>query len=410
MRKIGIFIVVLFLFVAAVSADLRITQPKDKTITLKQVLNLEISGKNLGELSINNQLVGLGLNDSFACALFLRDGKNYVKVSGSKGDTKALRILKLKTFPDIEELYNGKKFWGKSIVVSMATLGYIEGYPDRYFYPTNAIARGEFASWLARVKKMPLPDLSKDVFYDVPKEHWRAKHIKAVLEAGYMTGISADNFGLDDFLLRREAAKIAVLAEGFPLHEFQPVFVDVAADSQYAQYIYTAFANGLVEGVSRKIKAYDPDRELRRVEAAALLSRFKQVKQEMVRLYNFNQGYNEENFCRVNIAPGILSFAVKPKEIEVGKKSVIRFNLELSPRGNFFPVSKVLIDLSPLGGLPDVELYDDGTNGDKVKGDSIYSLNVSLTPEKKGQNIINATVVDELGWESQATTSLRIVK
>lgn len=410
MRRITIFLLVLFLLATAVSAGLKITKPQDKTITLKQVLELKGIAKNIGQLKINDQIINLSLDDSFKAALFLKDGKNYVKITGSNGSVKALRILKLKTFPDIEELHKGRQYWGKKFIVPMATLGYVEGYPDKYFYPSNAISKGEFATWLARTKKMYLPRLYQDVFYDVPKEHWRAPYIKAVLDAGYMSGISPEDFGIDNFILRREAAKVAVLAEKLPLRKFKPVFVDVAAKSKDASYIYTAYANGLIKGVSVSPRAYDPDRALKRVEAAILLSRFKKTKAEVDKLYNFSRGYGSEKFCRVNIAPEILSFTVKPGEIEVDKKSVLRFNLSVLPRGKFFPISKVVIDLSSLGGLPDVEMYDDGTHGDKLKGDLLYSLNVSLTPEKSGQLVIMAKVIDELGWESQETVSLRIVE
>ena len=40
----------------------------------------------------------------------------------------------------------------------------------------------------------------------------------------------------------------------------------------------------------------------------------------------------------------------------------------------------VTVDLTPLGGKPDAMMTDDGTGGDKVAGDGIYSLQTTVDP------------------------------
>ncbi len=415
MRKIFIFLLLLLLFNSGAFAGIYIYEPQDQLITLKEVVMLRGVGKDLDTLKVNNRAMSFKPNGSFTCGLVLRPGKNYVEIRAldkNKGHfVKTIRILALKTYPDIEVLYEGKKHWAREQIVNLSSLGFIEGYPDNNYYPGFPVTRGELATWLARVKELKIRTLTEDVFFDVPKERWRAPYIKATVDAGYMTGYNNQTFGIDDPISRREAAEIAVITEGLGVVEkVRPLFVDVPKEEKGALPIYVAGRKGLIKGVSKDIPVFDPDRALTRAETAVLLSRFRNVILSSRYLFDFNQGYSSAVFCRLNIAPEIVSFQAEPRTIRSKEKTTVELRVKIAEREGFFPISKIKVDLSELGGMPDVEMFDDGTHGDEEKEDLIYSLNISLEPEKTGEKTLSVTAVDRLGWESEKKASLLVLE
>ena len=404
-----------FLLMTAARAEIYLSEPKDKLQTFEEVVMLKGRGERLENLRINRQKVKINSEGTFSCGLVLRPGKNFVEVLArdrrGKVFTRKLHLLRLITFPDIETLYEGQKHWARNQIIWLATPRFIEGYPDGNYYPGNPITRGELATWIARVKKLKLPRLTQDVYLDVPKEHWRAPFIKAAAEAGYMQSYDRQTFGIDDPVSRREAAEIAVLSEGKGVIEkIRPLFVDVPKEERGAIPIYTARERGLVIGVSKAISVFDPNRALTRAEAAVLLSRFYNSYLTSQWLLNFGEGFSENNFCALNNPPEIVSFKVQPATVKLGTQTNLILQAKIAPRQGLYPISKVKVDLSSVGGVPDAEMYDDGTHGDKSKGDLIYSLSLSLMPDTTGEKKLTVTVVDRLSWEAKRDAALLILK
>lgn len=413
----GRTLVCLILFLSMVSvaqAGIQVVDPQDKLTTFDEVVMLRGVGKDLEILKVNDQILKMQKDGPFSCGLVLGKGKNLVEVRALDKEkmhyVKRLRILRLKIFSDIEALYDGKRHWARNQIIYLATLSILEGYPDDNFYPGNPVTRGELATWIARAKRLKTNELKEDVFFDVPKEYWRAPYIKAVVEAGFMKAYDNDTFGPEDPISRRQAAEVAVLTEGYQVVEkIKPLFVDVPKEEKGAFPIYVAKEKGLVMGVSKDIAVFDPDRALTRAEAAVLVSRFKLSTESIRALFDFGKGYTESNYCKLNIPPQIISFSVEPESMRSREKNVVKLRVKVADRENFYPVSKVKVDLSKLGGLPDAEMYDDGTHGDEIKGDLVYSLNVSLEPAESGNRMLEVTVIDRLGWESQKRASLLVV-
>ncbi|HVN66856.1 MAG TPA: S-layer homology domain-containing protein, partial [Candidatus Sulfotelmatobacter sp.] len=273
------------------------------------------------------------------------------------------------------------------------------------------VTRGEFATWLARIKNFPVPRLDKDVFFDVPKEHWRAPYVKLAVDAGYMKSYPNNTFGLDDPISRREAAGIAVQVEGTAIIEkIKTMFRDVPQTERGATPIYTARDKGLVVGLSDKTAVYDPERALTRAEAAMLLSRFAEAQAGFRDLFDFESGYTREHYCALNIPPEILAFTVEPSQVGRKEKTTLKLKARIAPRAKFSPLAKVKVDLSQLGGLPDAEMFDDATHGDETAGDLTYSLNTSFQPLEAGEKTLRVTATDKLGWEGKAESPLLIVE
>jgi len=372
-------------------------------------------GRDLKFVRVNDQAIKINPDGSFVCGLVLRRGKNLVEITA--GDihgqyfAKELRLVGLKTFPDIETLYDGKKHWARSQIIHLATLKVVEGYPDDNFYPGNPVTRGELATWIARVKKLKTPTLTDDVFFDVPKEHWRAPYVKAIVNAGIMEPYDDLTFGLDDPISRRQAAEAVIAAEGLDLvDKIRPIFIDVPKTEAGAVPIFVAKEKGLVKGVSKSLPVYEPERALTRAEACTLISRFKRATKAKAYLFNFNQGFNCKAYCGVNIAPEIIELKINPDNIRVNSKSVVHLEAQLTPRSNFSSIANVKVDLTDLGGLPDVLLFDDGTRGDLIADDQIYSLNLALQPKESGPKTLIVTAVDRLGWETKKEIQLLVTE
>ncbi|MFC1568133.1 S-layer homology domain-containing protein [Candidatus Margulisiibacteriota bacterium] len=415
MRKLLVLLLLSLLFAAEALAGIHIYEPTDKLITFDSVIMLRGLGRDLDILKINDQRFKFNPDGSFACGLVLKRGKNYVEVRAldkNKGHfVKKLRILSLQIYPDIETLYEGKKHWARSQIIHLSSLGLIEGYPDGNFYPANPVTRGELATWLARIKRLRLEALTEDVFFDVPKEHWRAPYIKAAVKAGYMTGYDESTFGVDDPISRREAAQVATVTEGLAVVEkIKQIFIDVPRQEKGALPIYVGRQKGLLKGVYADIPVYDPDRALTRAEAAILLSRFERSQNSIRYLFNFNQGFSAGSYCGLNVAPVVTDFRVEPPSVRFKEKAVVRLRAEIAPRQGFVPISRVKVDLTEIGGMPDTEMFDDGAHGDEQGNDGVYSLNLSIQPEVSGAKSLWLKATDRLGWEGVRETSLLILE
>lgn len=413
MKRALVLVLLLLLAASIAQAGIVISEPKNRSLIYPDVTLLKGQGRDLKYVRVNNQAIKFNDDGSFTCGLILRRGKNLVQVIA--GDihgqiyTKELRLVGLKTFPDIEMLYDGKKHWARSQIIHLATLKFVEGYPDDNFYPGNPVTRGELATWLARIKKLPLPTLTDDVFFDVPKEHWRAPFIKAVVDAGIMAPYDNLMFGLDDPISRRRAAETVIAAEGVDVVEkIKSIFIDVPKSEQGAMPIFVAKEKGLVKGVSATIPVYEPERALTRAEACILISRFKRAVKATRYLFNFQSGFDRKALCGVNIAPEIVSFAILPDNLKVGANGTVHLEAKLASRVGFSSLANVKVDLTEIGGLPDVELYDDGLRGDQSADDQIYSLNLALQPKESGTKTFTVTAVDRLGWEGKARAQLTI--
>jgi hypothetical protein len=409
MRKL-LWVFPFFLLVSLAAAEIKLFNPADKFLTFGETLMLQGKIVPAAPLLVNGTPFSPAADGSFGCGLVLHGGKNLIVVSSGE-ERKTLRVLRLLTYPDIEQSYEDKKHWARGQIVYMTTLGIVEGYPDGNFYPGNPVTRGEFATWLAKVKKLPIVSLEGDVFFDVPKEHWRAPFVKAVTDAGYIAPYSRELFGIDDPISRREVANIAVKTEGLGIiARITPLFRDVPQEELGAAPIYTAREKGLVIGVNPDLPVYDPERAITRAETATLVSRFYTAQLGVRYLADFEQGYGGDKLCQLNVAPRFTAFTITPETMPVGKLATVKLRATLASREAFAPLAKVKIDLTAVGGLPDAEMFDDATAGDETAGDLTYSLNISYEPRIAGDKLLRVTASDKLGWEGKSESYLSVVE
>jgi hypothetical protein len=71
--------------------------------------------------------------------------------------------------------------WAYSAIQSAITMGALSGYPDGSFKPSNNITRGEFASALSRLIKLPVPSAEEEAFTDIKTDHWAKEAVERLV-------------------------------------------------------------------------------------------------------------------------------------------------------------------------------------------------------------------------------------
>jgi hypothetical protein len=398
------FVLSVFLisFGASAAAKLEVTSPQDKTISWSTRAGIDGTSLGAKEVDLNGTKVDLDKAGEFNAVALLRPGKNVILVTasypGAQKLTKNIRMLRLVTCDDIEKLFKGRQHWAKSQIVTLLTLGVIEGYPDNVFEPGNSLSRGEFATWLARAKQLKTPAVEKDVFFDVPKEHWRAPYIKAVVDAGYMTGVAADRFGISEKISRSDAVAVVAKANNLaPLKLSKSPFYDVPADYKDAAYIYSAYNKGWIIGYPGRVRKYEPNKEMARGEIAVLLSRLSNIKELRSWLYDFEKGYTSRQFCRISTRPVIKEIAVEPGEIAADGKTPVKLSAVVADAQGAADISQVWADLTPLGGPGYAKM--------STAADGKYEISFIMTTETvPGEKGLTVRALDKSGLESETST------
>ena len=367
-----------FIFLLAVSpaiGEIKIYSPQDMKISFSEIEVVSGTTNDPFEFTVNNIPVAPRSDGSFMCGAVLNPGKNLVEVKNEK-EKKKIRILKMITFPDVDDSENGKKHSARSYVLVLATLGIIEGMPDGNFNPDYTVTRGDFVSWLVKAKRLPPQPLASDVYLDVPKEHWRAALIEAAKQAGYIGEYKGNLLGIDEAITRNEADESLRRAEG--------ASVEVTQSSSEAV-------------------------DMTRAQAAILIARLPSVQRQIKFLSDFNRSYTIGKFCAINVSPEVERLTIDPKSAAIGEQTVIKLRASLASRLEYAPIAKVKADLSVIGGAYDAEMVDDGTNGDEAAGDGIYSLNFTYMPKEQGNREIIVKATDQRGWEGVGRVQLSVL-
>jgi len=137
------------------------------------------------EVYINGLRASLDKENSFKVTVPLRLGKNLIIVEARyEGEKKVwkykvLRKAKVK-IKDEEKVADLKD--KKAAVESLVTMGVIEITPEAEFVMEAGVTRGELSSWLVKSAELKLPEVTRDLFTDVPRDHPLAPYIKVVTE------------------------------------------------------------------------------------------------------------------------------------------------------------------------------------------------------------------------------------
>ncbi|MBU0687505.1 MAG: S-layer homology domain-containing protein [Candidatus Margulisbacteria bacterium] len=412
-----LFLAILVFINASTAAPyLSIYAPEKNTITYKDVIMLNGKAKGYDKVLVNGEQIEVDSQGIFSAGLFLVPGKNYVKVEAVTKDGAidevTRKILKRVIPQDVAALKEADpKHYSIEPIIDLTTLGIAEEYPDGNFYPKGWIFRGELATWIAKATGLKTFMQKVDPAPDVPLNHWRAPFIKACLDAGYMKIYPDGNFGLNDGIMRSETVTVVIRIVGDKIYpDVKKVFSDVPLLLSEAKVIYSAWKKGLIEGISRKHRMFDPNRFITREETATLIARLPGVKEQIADQFDFSKGYSEKNYADVNTAPKIVWFYIVPERILKAASQVVLIKAKVKDWQGYEDISVVKVDLRDLWGPPDAEMYDTGEEGDETAKDSIFTLRLVVSPEATGTPTLKVTAMDRKGWEGEAYNSIIIVE
>ncbi|MDO5714917.1 MAG: S-layer homology domain-containing protein, partial [Tissierellia bacterium] len=94
-----------------------------------------------------------------------------------------------------------KNHWASGAIKYLTDKGILEGRPDGTFAPQDSITRAEYATIIARMKKI---EGGKLTFPDI-EDHWAKKYIEACSDKQYILGYPNGTFKPDNAINRAEA-------------------------------------------------------------------------------------------------------------------------------------------------------------------------------------------------------------
>lgn len=139
---------------------------------------------------------------------------------------------------DISMFDDAKSIQYVTQVKAMTGLGILVGYPDGSFKPAQNVTRAEAAKIISyimvgtsEIEKWP----AKEVFSDVPADHWAARYITFCQSKGIIVGDGNGKFRPNDNVKKSELAKMLLAACGYGLKD---EFIGEGWDQNAARYAF----------------------------------------------------------------------------------------------------------------------------------------------------------------------------
>lgn len=145
---------------------------------------------------------------------------------------------------------------------------YISGYEDGTFIPDGQITRAETASMLYGVLETSNKEIDV-TFSDLKDGAWYMYAVQAMTNAGIISGYTDGTFRPDRHITRAEFVTMLMRTKDIQTFDVIP-FTDVAADLWSADYIYTAYTNGYIDGYEDG--TFQPDSPITRAEAVKIIN------------------------------------------------------------------------------------------------------------------------------------------
>ncbi|ARI76232.1 S8 family serine peptidase [Halobacillus mangrovi] len=205
--------------------------------------------------------------------LQLEDGRNTFEFEltdfGGNTTTKMITIYKSDEGPkDFDDVSDG--FWGKEAIEKLNVAGVINGYPNGNFGVNDQIIRADAAAMIVRAFDLDTDNPKDPGFTDVEEGDYMYEEIAAIAEAGIMNGSPDGSFDPKANLKRSEMAKIVV--EAYDLKgNTSKRFKDVPLYHWAQDYINTLAANKITIGYPDG--TFKPDNNTTRAEFAMFLAR-----------------------------------------------------------------------------------------------------------------------------------------
>lgn len=145
---------------------------------------------------------------------------------------------------------------------------YISGYEDGTFIPDGKITRAETASMLYGVLETSNSN-TEVTFSDLADGAWYIPAVTAMSEAGVINGYPDGTFRPDNKITRAEF--VTMLMQGRNVEKYTELpFGDVSSELWSADYIYSAYKEGYIDGYEDS--TFRPDSPITRAEAVKIIN------------------------------------------------------------------------------------------------------------------------------------------
>lgn len=151
--------------------------------------------------------------------------------------------------------------------------GIVEGYKNGEFRPLNLINRAEYTKMVVEAFSEDAPTLEKyrNCFTDV-KDEWYAPYVCYAKEQGFVEGYAENLFEPSENISRAEAVKIIVSILGWEKESsrYKGNFADIGLNEWYGDYLWVAEERNLFDKLDRYIS---PHEYITRAQMSRLLYR-----------------------------------------------------------------------------------------------------------------------------------------
>lgn len=282
-------------------------------------------------------------------------------------------------YPDVDEGH-----WAYEWVGYMNEHGYISGYPDGNYYPSQNITRAEYITILNKMFESS-GNAGKN-YADVHEEDWFYNQIQAAVAAGYLNGYDDANDENDgtmkpnNYITREEAAVILSLAYGLAKNDDVSKFSDADQISDWAVPYVGALVDGKVLMGDADSSTFRPKDNMLRAEVASMLAQAKQKEDDLK--------YEEKVTLpeALTDADGTYTLSdISTKNIPLDKK--LKLSVDVVESGNVgnYKIIAVL-DAVTIGDNVTLEGLQNILNEMEFSADELEKLSISFTGFDKPEN------------------------
>jgi hypothetical protein len=307
-------------------ASLVVTSPEEGQLTYDSLIVVKGMARNSEYVLVNDDRVAVDPDSTFSgFAKLEQPGRNLITIKSYNPNgmlmEKDINLTRLITFRDI------KTHWAKPAIEYLATLGYVQAYPQTdIFAPDNNISRAELAALLVRTKQYPLSGGSylKPSFTDVKDNYWAIGYIEAAAKYGLIEGYPGQVYKPQSLVSRAEAVAMLVRFANIPVMKVERTGdLDVGTKHWASSYIAAFKSAGLMPPEWRNVQRFFPNKAITRAEVCAILARVAEINREIElmldRKTNWdyaidNSYYLKQNATQTDSVPPSCNLAAAPQQ------------------------------------------------------------------------------------------------
>ncbi|MFN5240208.1 MAG: S-layer homology domain-containing protein [Aphanizomenon sp.] len=162
--------------------------------------------------------------------------------------------------------------WAAAFVEALVSKGFIGGFPDGTFQPATPITRAQYAALMTKTFELP-ESKQLDQFKDVKSDFWAAKAIASTADRGFLKGFPDGTFRPSNNITKIQA--LVSIVNGLNLSGGNPnvlmVYRDRAQIPSYATNATTVATQKLLVVNYPQVDQLEPLREITRAEVAVLI-------------------------------------------------------------------------------------------------------------------------------------------